>query len=264
MKKKKLLILLLLLSANLFSQIKARLLPKKGLFVTTNQRNRITGSEFNIFTAGKKNHHSYFTWWEQDAGSSQNGKDIIFIGCKHTAIDGTYSLEQRGAVSSVAINCNYPYPEPGLAEMVHARIWMPFLKESHFEVRGNKLDFEQISSFSDSTFDLITPFGDFNFSSSHSFHIKRNDAPVTGKTDYTKEINTWYFMKKISRSTVPFRCPENFLSFKSEMRIASLQIYKPALLFRSKLPMRGYPRLQTSDFTKTSRGILGRECVLYT
>lgn len=179
-------ICMLVLHTGIYAQSTARLIPKKGFFFTSHQLNWISGSAFNLFTPDKKNHHYYFTWWEQDADSTQPGKDLLFIGSRNTALNGTWSLQQKGSLTQIDLDCQYNFPDSALADLVHARLWLPYLQNSQLLVGDRLILPEQFSSFNDTAFVLVTPFGTFRFSSSKPFRLRTDAEAVVKKDDYTR------------------------------------------------------------------------------
>ncbi|HMO32605.1 MAG TPA: glycoside hydrolase family 20 zincin-like fold domain-containing protein [Lacibacter sp.] len=178
--------LLLLFSLQATAQTQSRLLPKKGLFVTTQNLTWASGSEINIFTADKKHHHYYFTWWEQDADSTVQGRDILYLGSSNTAVAGSYSLKQKGTASNIALQCNWNRSDTGVADLVHARLWLPYFHEARWYVKGNPVTLQQLAQLTTTELEVHTPFGNFLFQSSHPFRSRRNDAPQPGSNDYEK------------------------------------------------------------------------------
>ena len=70
------------------AQTQAKLIPKKGLFIETNGLTWAMGSEVNFFTADRKQHHYYFTWWEQDILVDKPNDTRLELGSRNTAIYG--------------------------------------------------------------------------------------------------------------------------------------------------------------------------------
>ena len=120
------------------SQTTSQLIPKKGLFVTTNNLNWITGSEINFLTPKRNNHHYYFTWWEQDEVRKQHGTSLQ-IGSKNTAVFGTYSLLQEQNDISTFIQCQWNQDDSALADIVYAKLWLPFLANAEWRGSNNEL-----------------------------------------------------------------------------------------------------------------------------
>lgn len=176
----------LLLALQLNAQTSSRLIPKKGLFVTTHGLNWAMGSEINVFTADKKHHHYYFTWWEQDADSTVKGRDVLYIGSNNTAVAGTYTLQQANNKTEVRISCNWNRSDTGLTDLVHTRLWLPYLHAAKWYVKGVQLTPQQLAQFYDKALELHTPFGNFHFQASSPFRIRRDEHPQPGIQDYEK------------------------------------------------------------------------------
>lgn len=178
-------LLLLLKTPLLYSQTTARLIPKKGLHVTTNQISWITGSEINFFTSDKKQHHYYFTWWEQDAYSPKSGHDQLFIGSKNTAVDGVYQFEQEDTKVNMHIDCNWNLKDDGLADVVYAKIWLPYLKEAKWS-SVLQSDINNWKVFNEKTLLATTAFGTFKFTASHPFKVRLEADLQPGINEYSK------------------------------------------------------------------------------
>ncbi|MFN4286102.1 MAG: glycoside hydrolase family 20 zincin-like fold domain-containing protein [Lacibacter sp.] len=179
-------LLLVLLQLTTSAQTQSRLLPKKGLYVTTSGITWASGSEFNVFTADRKHHHYYFTWWEQDADSTIKGKDVLYIGSTNTAVHGTYSLQQTATQTQVAITGQWNRTDSGLADVVHARLWLPYFHEARWLVQNKPIPLTELEQFYGTALEVQTPFGYFKLEASHPFRILRNDAPNPGANDYEK------------------------------------------------------------------------------
>jgi hypothetical protein len=164
------------------SQTTSQLIPKKGLFVTTNNLTWITGSEINFFTTDKKHHHYYFTWWEQDELRKQHGT-ALQIGSKNTAVHGTYSLLQEQKDISTFINCQWNQNDTALADVVYAKLWLPFLSNAVWAGLDN-VNITDITKFTGNGVFLKTPFGNYFFQSSHPFKIKQQANLQPGKSEY--------------------------------------------------------------------------------
>ncbi len=182
----------ILLSASIFylhffveAQTIARLVPKQGLFVTSNKLNWITGSEINFLTPIKKNHHYYFTWWDQDIDSTIQEKEVLIIGSQNTAVYGTYSLAKKNKTIKTFFDCNWNLPENAVADIVFAKIWLPYLKEASWGDNKNK-DLNSLSGFNDSVLTITTPFGTFKFQSSQKFNVKINAQLNPQEKDFTQ------------------------------------------------------------------------------
>lgn len=165
------------------AQTTSQLIPKKGLFVTTNNLNWITGSEINFLTPKRNNHHYYFTWWEQDEVRKQHGTSLQ-IGSKNTAVFGTYSLLQEQNDISTFIQCQWNQDDSALADIVYAKLWLPFLSNAEWRGSTNEV-ITDLENYTGATVLLTTPFGTFVFQSNHPFKIKMNANLQPGEKDYT-------------------------------------------------------------------------------
>jgi Glycosyl hydrolase family 20, domain 2 len=152
------------------SQTTSQLIPKKGLFVTTNNLTWITGSEINFFTTDKKHHHYYFTWWEQDEIYQQHGT-ALQIGSNNTAVSGTYTLNKNENEIFTAINCKWNQNDSALADVVYAKLWLPFLQGAVWKQLNGQI-ITDINTFNGDALQVETPFGSFLFHSNHPFQIK--------------------------------------------------------------------------------------------
>jgi hypothetical protein len=176
---------LIFCSVTSLAQTTASLIPKKGLFVTTNDLTWISGSEINFLTPQRNNHHYYFTWWEQDVDSTQFGKEVLLLGSENTAVNGTYSIEKVNSTIKTSIDCKWNLKGSAVADIVYAKIWLPFLKEATWS-SNNQKDIKNLSEFYDTLLVATTSFGIFQFRSSCPFKIKINANPNPGAKDYTQ------------------------------------------------------------------------------
>jgi hypothetical protein len=151
--------------------------------VTTNNLNWITGSEINFLTPKRNNHHYYFTWWEQDEVRKQHGTSLQ-IGSKNTAVFGTYSLLQEQNDISTFIQCQWNQDDSALADIVYAKLWLPFLSNAEWRGSTNEV-ISDLENYTGATVLLTTPFGTFVFQSNHPFKIKMNTNLQPGEKDYT-------------------------------------------------------------------------------
>lgn len=188
--------LTLLFCLHVAAQTQSRLIPKKGLFVTTHGLTWATGSEINVFTANKKQHHYYFTWWEQDADSTLKGRDVLHIGSSNTAVEGTYTLQQTNTKTEVRISCNWNRSDTGLTDLVHTRLWLPYLHAAKWYINGVQLTPQQLTAFYDKELELHTPFGNFHFEASSPFRIRRDEHPQPGPQDYEKRSQYLLFYEQ--------------------------------------------------------------------
>jgi hypothetical protein len=152
------------------AQTTSQLIPKKGLYVTTNNLTWITGSEINFFTTDKKHHHYYFTWWEQDEIYQQHST-ALQIGSNNTAVSGTYTLKKDENEIFTTINCKWNQSDSALADVVYAKLWFPFLQEAVWKQLNGQI-ITDINTFNGDALQVETPFGSFLFHSNHPFQIK--------------------------------------------------------------------------------------------
>lgn len=182
---KKIIFLCSLLIASVFpasAQTTSQLIPKKGLFVTTNNITWITGSEINFLTPQRNNHHYYFTWWEQDYGWRQHGTSLL-IGSENTAVSGTYDLVPSKSELITNITCKWNQNDSAVADIVYAKLWAPYLRDAVWRL----LDVDsstKIENYNGSRILVYTSFGNFAITSSHNFKIKLQTNPSPGKQDY--------------------------------------------------------------------------------
>lgn len=166
-----------------FAQTSAQLIPKKGLFVTTSKLTWITGSEINFLTADRKNHHYYFTWWEQDSIMSER-KTSLQIGSENTAVNGSYAVLQEQKEFITIFSCKWNHEDSAAADIVYAKLWFPYLTEAVWRDIQNKT-VTDITAFKGDVLQLNTPFGNFAFRSSHPFKIKLAAQLNPGAKDYS-------------------------------------------------------------------------------
>jgi hypothetical protein len=203
-------LLLFLKTSLLFSQTTASLIPKKGLHVTTNNISWITGSEINFFTSDKKQHHYYFTWWEQDAYSPKSGNDQLFIGSKNTAVDGVYQLEQEDTKVNMHFDCKWNLKDDGLADIVYAKIWLPYLKEAKWS-SVLQSDINDWKLFNEKTLFATTAFGTFKFTASHPFKVRLEADLQPGIKEYSKRSQYMLLYDENILVTDSFKLQRSFM-----------------------------------------------------
>lgn len=103
--KLKLSLIAIFISTFCQAQFEAKLIPKKGLFVNQGALQWAMGSEINFLNADRKHHEYYFTWWEQDADTTNPQQDILFIGSANTAVQGTFSLYRSNLKIRTSLQC---------------------------------------------------------------------------------------------------------------------------------------------------------------
>jgi Glycosyl hydrolase family 20, domain 2 len=167
-------------------QFSARLIPKKGLLLYVHNIPITTGSEINFFTPDRKQHEYYFTWWEQDADSSLPGRDILFIGSSNTAIGGVFSLEQKENNAHIVVDCKRNDRKTGQADVVYTKLWLPYFTNASWKDSRGTIAYEQLENFYDTVLYVYSPLGNFRFSNSHPFRLKKDEQPKPGHFDYAK------------------------------------------------------------------------------
>lgn len=174
----------LFIPAVLFGQTTSQLIPKKGLFVTTNKLTWITGSEINFLTPQRNNHHYYFTWWEQDELLSGSEDTRLLLGSQNTAVYGVYQRQHTGNSIRSFFDCRWNLKEEGIADILYAKLWLPYLQEATWSSPKMQVikDWDQ---FHENTLFVTTPFGSFKFSSSQPFKVKLSANLQPDEKEYT-------------------------------------------------------------------------------
>lgn len=155
-----------------YGQFQAKLIPKKGLFVNQGALQWAMGSEINFLNADRKHHEYYFTWWEQDADTTNPQQDILFIGSTNTAVQGTFSLLRSERKIKTELNCTWNKNTPGVCDLLYTRLWYPFFKNATWSDKQGNIIQQLERDFSDTVIIATTPFGVYRFSSSSPFSIK--------------------------------------------------------------------------------------------
>ena len=167
------------------AQTGARLIPKKGLFLSTHNINWGMGSEVSFFTPDKKQHHYYFTWWDQDVDSSRRDEEVLILGSANTAVYGSYRLQQSTAGMSTRISCNWNLASAGVADIIFLRIWQPYFQDAAwYDGKGRLIG--SLADFHDSVLVVKSPLGLFRFRAGHPFRVKTDLQPEPGPKDYTR------------------------------------------------------------------------------
>jgi len=122
------LLLLLVFPCISFSQLQAKLIPKKGLIINQGSLQWAMGSEINFLNADRKQHEYYFTWWEQDADTTNPQQDVLFIGSSNTAVQGTFTLSRSNNKIKTELNCTWNKNTPGVCDLLYTRLWFPFFE----------------------------------------------------------------------------------------------------------------------------------------
>lgn len=185
---------LLFTAQTAIAQFTGELIPKKGLFIRDEGLLWAAGSEVNFFTPDKKHHHYYFTWWEQDIDSSFPEQTVLILGSPNTTIHGTYRMRQEGTNIHTRIQSNWNHTEPGLADIVHARLWLPFFREAEWlDLQGRPVT--SLQEFRDTVLLVQTPFGQFRFAATHPFQIRIQATPAPGPEDYDRRAQYIEFIE---------------------------------------------------------------------
>jgi len=164
------------------AQTTSQLIPKKGLFVTTNNLTWVIGSEINFLTPQRNNHHYYFTWWEQDEVWNQHGTTLQ-IGSENTAVYGTYHMLQEENNIRCFVDCKWNQDDAAAADIVYAKLWAPYFKDAIWQpLDGDSTS--KIENFNGSSILVYTTFGNFAITASHNFKIKIQTNPSPAKEDY--------------------------------------------------------------------------------
>ncbi|MEY3323774.1 MAG: hypothetical protein RLZ11_88, partial [Bacteroidota bacterium] len=188
--------LIILVQTGFSQDLKGSLIPKKGLWVSSGNLQWGMGSEINFLDADRKHHEYYFTWWEQDADTNHKEKDILFIGSKNTAVDGTLSLNKSKKQISLKLNSTWNKSTEGVCDVLYLKIWLPFFKEATwFDKNGNEIK-QPLDNFQDSVIIAKTPFGDFKFIASTPYRIRKDDHPTLKENDFTSRSQYLYFEEK--------------------------------------------------------------------
>jgi hypothetical protein len=183
-KKFGLLLLGWLIGTTLRAQTNATLIPKKGLFLETAGLTWGMGSEINFFTADRKQHHYYFTWWEQDEIKHAPHDTELILGSQNTAVFGSFRMMQTEKQIEARVDCRWNRTDTGLAEITYVRLWKPYFREARWkDAEGRTL--KVLDQFSGKKLVAETPFGTFAFISTLPFKIKTVDNPNPTPTDYT-------------------------------------------------------------------------------
>ncbi len=170
--KLKLSLIAIFISTFCQAQFEAKLIPKKGLFVNQGALQWAMGSEINFLNADRKHHEYYFTWWEQDADTTNPQQDILFIGSANTAVQGTFSLYRSNLKIRTSLQCVWNKKSPGVCDLLYTRLWYPFFKNANWTDKEGKPLQHLEKEFTDTALIANTPFGTYRFSSSHPFSIQ--------------------------------------------------------------------------------------------
>lgn len=180
-----------------FSQeLKGSLIPKKGLWLSSGSLQWGMGSEINFLDADRKHHEYYFTWWEQDADTTDTSKDILLIGSKNTAVDGSLSLYKSKKKITLNLNTTWNKSNEGVCDILYLKIWLPFFKEANwFDKNGNEIK-QSLDNFEDSVIIAKTPFGNFKFIAATPYRVRKDEHPFLKENDYTSRSQYLYFEER--------------------------------------------------------------------
>jgi hypothetical protein len=179
-------LLFLLFQFFLPGQTIGRLIPKKGLMLESRGVQWSMGSEVNFFNRDKSKHHYYFTWWEQDIDSTTKSRDILFIGSENTAVSGSYALLQDKEGIQVDLKGKWNRLDTGMVDLVHAKIWMPFLGNATFESKEGLISKDQLNKFKGQFLRLHTAWGLFEITCSHPFSLMDRSEQTVKEDDYSR------------------------------------------------------------------------------
>lgn len=180
-----------------FAQFQGKLIPKKGLFVNQGSLQWAMGSEINFLDADRQHHAYYFTWWEQDADTSNPAQDILFIGSANTAVQGTFTLAKSETKLKTTLACTWNNSTAGVCDLLYTRLWYPFFTQATWSNKEGKLLKHIEKEFEDTVLVAQTPFGVYRFSSSHPFLIQVDTALHPQETAFTVRSQ---FIKIFNRS----------------------------------------------------------------
>ena len=168
------------------TQRMARLIPKKGLLLSAKNIEIATGSEINFFTSDRTKHEYFFTWWEQDADSTVAGQDILYIGSHNTAISGTAKLLEQGNIAYLTIDCKRNDTKTGQADLTYTKLWLPYFTEARWQDSRGAIESEKLNAFFDTVLYVFSPVGNYRFSNSQPFRVKKDEDPNPAPNNYTR------------------------------------------------------------------------------
>lgn len=212
--------LIIIFKSYLLSQTTGRLIPKKGLMLESQGIQWSMGSELNFFNRDKSKHHYYFTWWEQDIDSTLKNRDILFVGSENTAVSGTYSLWQNMENIHVDIKGKWNRADTGRIDLVHAKLWMPFLKGATFESNEGFISNDYLNKFKGNFLRLHTAWGSFEITSSHSFSLVDHSQQTVKEDDYTKRDHFLFLEER----NIPIYPGDSLLRFVHIKEIKTIPI----------------------------------------
>ncbi|MBK6827255.1 MAG: hypothetical protein IPG86_10410 [Chitinophagaceae bacterium] len=94
-------------------------------------------------------------------------------------------MEQEGNKIRTFFDCIWNLKEPGAADVIYAKIWLPYLSDAIFSSPTHK-NISDWSSFYENRLQISTSFGTFQFYSSTPFKIRTDANLQPGEKDYTR------------------------------------------------------------------------------
>jgi hypothetical protein len=161
----------------------SELLPKKGLFISTNKLEWAFGSEVNFYNKQDRSHEYIFSWWEQDLIKDSPNHSKLIIGSTNNSVFGHISSNQNNNLISTSIDINWQKHSDGIYEIKYLKIWWPYFKEAKwFDGIGNEV--KNLKSFEGKKLTVKSSFGDFTFVSSHKFKLEFIIRDTIEKDEY--------------------------------------------------------------------------------
>lgn len=211
-----------------YAQFQAKLIPKKGLFINQGSLQWAMGSEINFLNADRKHHEYYFTWWEQDADTTNAKQDILYIGSSNTAVEGTFTLSRSENKIETVLKCTWNKSTPGVCDLLYTRLWFPFFETAVWKDKMGNVIQQLERDFEDTILIAATPFGTYRFTASNPFHIIIDTSLHPGKTAFS---NRSQFIRFHDRSVM--------LNQKEQLvRTFSVEQIAPPTLIKIKEPQK--------------------------
>ena len=210
-----------------FSQLQAKLIPKKGLIINQGSLQWAMGSEINFLNENRKQHEYYFTWWEQDADTSNPQQDILFIGSSNTAVQGTFTLSRSNNKIKTELNCTWNKNTPGVCDLLYTRLWFPFFETALWSDKDGKVIQHLEKDFEDTVLIASTPFGTYRFSASNPFFIKLDTALHPGAGEFSTRSQ---FIRFHDRS-------ESLLEKERIIRSFSIEQLEAPVFAKTEMPL---------------------------
>ena len=154
-----------------YGQNFSELLPKKGLFISTNELEWAMGSEVNFYNKQDKSHEYIFSWWDQDLKKESANHSKLIIGSLDTSVFGNLSLTQHKNLISTSIDVNWQKPYDGIYEIKYLKLWWPYFQKAKWlDDIGNEV--KDLESFEGKKLMVKSSIGDFTFISNHKFKLE--------------------------------------------------------------------------------------------